>query len=251
MNAVTDSVDARADDPLDLPIGPDPGTRAARQRPHRRPSPFTDARREWNAVLGPAAAAANTWRLVAILALIIAAVNSIGLVYLGAHRKVVPFVAVVDRWGKQIAAGAGNMTTITDPRVALAQLSQFVRNVRMVTSDGYAQKQAIRDVYTMLSASDPAYQFLTDFYTAGLTDPFERAKQGSVGVDIQAALPVSPNTYRLEWTETTPDRQGKVTRTEEYQASVMTRQESALDEAGVLANPLGIFVHELHWARRL
>ena len=230
MNAVTDSVDARADDPLDLPIGPDPGTRAARQRPHRRPSPFTDARREWNAVLGPAAAAANTWRLVAILALIIAA---------------------VDRWGKQIAAGAGNMTTITDPRVALAQLSQFVRNVRMVTSDGYAQKQAIRDVYTMLSASDPAYQFLTDFYTAGLTDPFERAKQGSVGVDIQAALPVSPNTYRLEWTETTRDRQGKVTRTEEYQASVMTRQESALDEAGVLANPLGIFVHELHWARRL
>lgn len=242
----------------DFATGPQsPGSVTSTSAPtsRRRLSPFTDARREWNSVLGAAAASINAWRLIAIVSSLVALVCAVGLLTLGADRKIVPFVAVVDRWGTPVAAGNSVITAANDPRVALGQLSQFVMNARMVTSDGYAQKQVIKSVYSMLSATDPAYQFLTDFYTAVQTDPFIRAKSISVSASITVALPVSPDSYRIEWLETTRDRVGKVLDIAQYQASVVTRREKGVDLASAdtknpVTNLLGIYVYELHWSRK-
>jgi len=217
----------------------------------KKANPYLDARREWNAQFGRQVSEKNSWRMAALIALLIAMISIGGLVTLGASTKVVPYVAVIDELGNPLATGMAKVSGTTDPRVVRAVVGDFFRNFRSVTTDGYAQKERIRRTYAMLSSQDPSYRVLNEHYSSPQWDPFERAKKVTVSVDLSLILPLSKNTYRVEWTELERDRSGQVMNSDRYQANLTLKQNEELSGQEMLENPLGLYVTEIHWSKRL
>ncbi len=220
-------------------------------RQKKSANPYLDARREWNAQFGRHISEKNSWRVAALISLLTALLSIGGLLTLGASKKVVPFVAVVDDLGNTIATASATSTGSTDPRVVRAVISDFYKNFRSVTTDGYAQKERIKRVYSLISAQDPAYRVMNEHFSNKDNDPFTRAKTITASVNMSSILPLSKNTFQVEWEEVVRDRNGKIVSTEDYQSALTIKQTDQLTGQEMLDNPLGLYVVEISWTRRL
>src|SRR5690242_14859928 len=74
----------------------------AKSSGHRAPetSPYVAARREWDERYGNFIARARNWRAAAFLALLIATLETGGLIALSMKARTVPFVVAVDSLGR-------------------------------------------------------------------------------------------------------------------------------------------------------
>jgi len=214
-------------------------------------NPYLAARREWNAQMGSTAASANNWRVVALVMSLVALASVFGLVTLGASKDVVPYVVVLDQSGTLVSAGtpAGQAENL-DQRVVKALLGNFIGNLRTVTADGAAQQAIIKRLYNTLSAGDPAYRVINEYFSAD-GNPFSRAKNVTVSVQLSSILQLSAMTYQIEWSETVRSRDGKITDQPEYQGVLTLRQVDNLTGAQQLDNPIGLFVEDIKWTKRL
>ena len=213
---------------------------------------FIDGRREWNAQFGRPIAEANWWRMVAFVTSVIALVSLVSLAKLGFSTKVVPYVVLIDDLGQPIATGlASDATGGDDPRVRKSLVSNFLLNVRSVTSDGTAQKERIQAAYAMMSGNDPAFQTLNEWFQSATGDPFERAKEITVNVKLSSLLQLSDNTYQAEWKEIIRDRVGQVVGQDDYQGVLTVRQTDVLSGGQLLTNPIGLFISEFTWTKRI
>lgn len=215
-------------------------------------SPYLDARREWNAQFGRIASNSRMWALVALFTSIAAAVSTVGLVTLGARTKVIPHVFVMDSSGRVLDSGLAisHESNTADARVVQAMISRFITNLRTVTSDGAANKRAVTEIYAMLSSSDSAYQVVSDYFR-GPGDPFEIAKARTVSVEIAAILPMSDKTYQVEWREIVRERRGALISDHVFQSIVTVRRATNESDRNLMANPIGLFVTEISWTRKI
>ena len=214
-------------------------------------TPYLDARREWNAQMGSVAASANNWRLFAMINGFVALISVAGLVTLGASKDVVPYVVVLDQTGSLVSAGTPvGQAKKLDQRVVKALLGNFISNLRTVSADGAAQQSVIKRLYNTLSAGDPAYRVINEYFSAD-GNPFARAKDETVSVQLSSILQLSDMTYQIEWTETIRTRDGKIIKQPEFQGVLTLRQVENLTGAQQLDNPIGLFVEDIKWTKRL
>ena len=212
-------------------------------------NPYLNARREWNERYGSYIAAAAAWRLTALAALGIAAVAVGGVVYIGSQNRIVPYVVAVDKLGTAVGVGRADVAGPVDGRVMRATLARWIDNVRSVYLDAGAERTLLTDAYATVNRRGVAYQALNDYFRSH--DPFERAKQEMVAVEVQSVLPLTANTWRVEWREEQRGRDGTLGGTQQMQATVSVIVSPPTDDAVALLNPLGIFVDAFHWSPRL
>ena len=94
-----------------------------------------------------------------------------------------------------------------DPRLIRAQLARWVDDVRSVYVDVAAEKHLITEAYAMVDRNARSRAAaLNDWFSHN--DPFKRAQDDSVGVAVESVLPLSGNTWRVEWREDRRTRQG-------------------------------------------
>jgi type IV secretion system protein VirB5 len=184
-------------------------------------NPYLNARREWNERYGAYIAAAAAWRLTALVALGIAAVS----------------------------AGRADRAGPVDSRVMRATLARWIDNVRSVYLDAGAERALLTEAYATVNRRGAAYQALNDYFRSH--DPFERAQQETVAVEVQSVLPLTDHTWRVEWREEQRGRDGTLGGTQQMQATVSVIVSPPTDDAAALLNPLGIFVDAFHWSPRL
>jgi type IV secretion system protein VirB5 len=162
-------------------------------------NPYLAARHEWDERYGGLITRARHWRVAALLASAVAFLAVAGLVWSAAHARVVPFVVLVDQLARPVASGAADETTANDDRLKRAVLFSWIENLRMVTTDGVAQRKAIDRVYAQIANATPAQTFVTEFYRAD--QPFQRAQTETVAVEVRSVLATSDRTYEVEWEE--------------------------------------------------
>jgi len=208
-------------------------------------TPYLSARREWNERYGDYIARARSWRWAAFSALAVALVLAVGLVWQGAQSKVVPYVVEVDRLGDAVAVARADRAAPADVRVIKAQLAAWIVDVRSVSSDPLAQKASLSRSYTMTAAT--ATLFLNDYYRQH--SPFNQNR--TVAVSVDAVLPISKQTYQIQWSEDGRDLQGRNLATTHWLASVTVAFDPPTDERGVLSNPLGLYVTGISWTQHL
>jgi type IV secretion system protein TrbF len=208
-------------------------------------TPYLSARREWNERYGDYIARARSWRWAAFAALAVSLVLAIGVVRQGAQSKVVPYVVEVDKLGDALAVARADRAAPADVRVIKAQLAAWIVDVRSVSSDPLAQKAALSRSYTMTAAT--ATLFLNDYYRQH--SPFSQNRTVAVGVD--AVLPISKQTYQIQWSEDGRDLQGRNLATTHWLASVTIAFDPPTDERAVLSNPLGLYVTGISWTQHL
>lgn len=208
-------------------------------------NPYLCARREWNERYGDYIARARSWRWAAFAALFVSLVLAVGVGWQAAQSKVVPYVVEVDKLGDAVAIARADRAAPADARVVKAQLAAWIVNVRSVSSDPLAQKRALSRAYALTAAT--ATMFLDDYYRQ--QSPFGQPR--TVAVSVDAVLPVSNQTYQLQWTQDARDLQGRDLATTHWLASVTVAFDPPTDERGILSNPLGLYVTTVSWTQRL
>jgi type IV secretion system protein TrbF len=212
-------------------------------------NPYLAARREWDERYGEFITRARNWRTVALLCALIALVATAGVVLLSARSRVIPFVVLIDSLGRPLASGLADQTSIGDERLRRAIIQDWIENVRMVTTDGIAQRRAIDRVYAQIASGTSAQAFISDFYRND--PPFKRAQTGTVSVEVKSVLPTSDRTFEVDWIETSRDLYGTVNSTDHWKGTFTSALNPPTDERQARINPLGLYVTAASWSKAL
>lgn len=212
-------------------------------------SPYFEARREWNERYGGYIQQAHHWRTVAVVCGMATLIAVTGLVYIGAQNKIVPYVVEVDKLGGVAAVQRADAVNAVDSRVVKAYLARFVADWRTVSIDRQAQKGSIDRVYAMLPSGSVALSKLNDYFRTN--NPFTLASKRTVSVAVTNLLPLSEQTWQVEWQEVTRDSRGDVQGNLRMKASIIVGITPSTDERLILINPLGVYVTDLNWSQQL
>lgn len=248
--------DSAALEALEIPqIELDSNGDDAETKPSRTENPYLSNRRAWDDRTSGVVQSRQTWQLIGLISLFMAAAAVGGIIYIGSMSKYVPYVVEVNKLGEAVAAGPADAAAPVDERVVQAYVAEFISDARMVTPDITLQRQAVLRVYAMLRTRDAAYQQMNAWLQNGdgKGTPFKRAAKEMVAVAVQNVLKMSPSSWQVDWTETTSDRTGAVGAKAHMRALVTVyvappvAGESA-DE--VRKNPLGVYVKTFSWQRQ-
>lgn len=210
---------------------------------------YLAARREWNERYGDYIAQANSWRLAAIAALGVAAVAVAGNVWQSTRSRVQPYVVEVDKLGDALAIQRADVAAPVPVNVIRAQLARYVQDVRTVSVDVQAERAFINEAYAMVDRNSAALSFLNEHFAS--SNPFERAATETATAHVESVLPLpGGKTWRIEWREDTLARDGRPEVSKHWEATVTVSINPPTTEAGVLANPTGLFVEACSWGER-
>ncbi len=217
------------------------------------PNPYLNARRDWNDHVGSVVSSRQTWQIIGILSLLIALAGVGGMIQIGSQSKFIPYIVEVDKLGQIQAAGAVSATTRVDQRLIHATITDFIINARTVTPDVSLLRRAIFKVYALLAPEDPATIKMNEWLNGTPdSDPFKRAITEMVHIKIESAIPQTPQSWQVDWTETTRDRKGAVVGKPVLMRAVITvytaEPKTSTTEEDIRQNPLGIYIRDYSWS---
>ncbi|WP_186397928.1 conjugal transfer protein TrbF [Stappia sp. P2PMeth1] len=212
-------------------------------------NPYLAARQEWNERYGSYVMAARAWRIVGITGMLMAVIGFSYALYQSTQVKLVPYIVEVDRLGTAVSAGFPQQIEYADARVVRATLGSFVSNFRSVTPDAVVQKQYIDRTYALLRTSDPATEKINAWFRGN--SPFDRAVTMTVAIEVTNIVPLSNQSYQVDWTEFQRDRQGKELGTRRYRGIATVTLTPPQDEAVIRFNPIGLYLRDFEWTAQL
>ncbi|MEF8751882.1 MAG: conjugal transfer protein TrbF [Candidatus Accumulibacter necessarius] len=219
-------------------------------------NPYLAARRTWNDHVGGVVSSRQTWQVIGILSLLIALAGVGGIIHIGSQSKFVPYVVQVDRLGQAVAVAPADRAAPADARVIEASVASFVADARLVTPDVALQRKAVFRVYSMLAPNDPATARMNEWLNgAEESSPFKRAAKETVSIEIASVLPQTPETWQVDWVETSRDRQGILKGQPFRMRALVTvyvaEPTPSTSEEQVRNNPIGLYVRDFSWAKQL
>ena len=212
-------------------------------------NPYLAARQEWNERYGSYVKAAAAWRIVGVTGMLLAVISTSYALYQSSQVKLVPYIVEVDRLGTAVNAGFPQQIEYADARVVRATLGNFMSNFRSVTPDAVVQKGYIDRTYAMLRTSDPATEKINGWFRSN--SPFEKARAATVAVEVNNIVPLSNQSYQVDWTEYERDRKGKETGVRRFRAVATVVLTPPQDEAVIRLNPIGLYIRDLDWTAQL
>jgi type IV secretion system protein VirB5 len=154
---------------------------------------------QWDERIGSARVQANNWRLCALGCVLVSLAAVGGLVYQSSTSQVVPYVVEVDSQGQVRTVGPAQVAYVPSQALVQKQVSDFVRDIRVLPSDPVVLRQQWHRAYAMVTPRGGAR------LTALNRDQQPESKLGKqmVTVDVQRALPVTDSSFDVRWRETT------------------------------------------------
>ncbi|MDR3631438.1 MAG: VirB8/TrbF family protein [Desulfocapsaceae bacterium] len=212
-------------------------------------NPYLNAREEWLERYGSYVSLAAQWRLVAFVCLSIAVISISGNVMQIKQKKIVPYIIEVDKLGNAMAVGRADQLSTSPNHLIQSQIIGIINDWRTVTADVELQKKMINRLsyFTTGGARNALKQWYTD------NNPYTIAKAGKlVHVDIKGLpLPVSNESYRVEWQETVSSQTGIVLEQQNYEAICTVQITPPESDAILMYNPGGIYIKSISTTKTL
>ncbi len=212
-------------------------------------NPYLAARNEWNERYGSYVKAAAAWRIVGIVGMLLAVISTSYALYQSTQVKLVPYIVEVDKLGTAASTGFPQQIEYADPRVVRATLGSFVSNFRSVTPDAVVQKQYIDRTYALLRTSDPATEKINAWFRGN--SPFDKARNATVAIEVNNVVPLSNQSYQIDWTEYERDRKGKETAVRRFRGVATVTLTPPQDEGVIRLNPIGLYLRDFEWTAQL
>lgn len=206
-------------------------------------NPFALGRQEFNDRYERLVKTASSWRKLTFSMFFLLALSVGTVLWMAQGVKVVPFIVQVDQHGYDIAVKPVEQTSVTDDRIIISRLADFIINVRTVYSDPAATKTCIERAYNSISSKSSAQSKLDSWFREN--NPFTKTEQ-SVNVDVQSVLrrtPQNNTSWEIEWSEKTY-RHGVASSTRFYKGVFMIEMRPPTNVSEIMLNPLGIFVSD-------
>jgi type IV secretion system protein TrbF len=210
-------------------------------------SPYRRARQEWDLRMGSAVVQGKNWRLATFVSLGAVIVSLGGIIYLGAQPKAVPHIIEVDRLGAAAYHGPlGQTEYAPSDAVITYHLRRFIEDTREISSDLAVLKQHWLDAYDLLTPRGA--NMLTAFVQKPENDPFRRAQDERVTVEVLSAVRVSADTWQVDWRESAWDKGGSPSAPPRiWRAMLRTIVIAPKTVEAMSKNPIGLYIDELHW----
>ncbi len=210
-------------------------------------TPYRRARQEWDARMGSAVVHAKNWRLATFASLTAVLLATGGMIYLGAQPKAVPHIISVDRLGAASYHGpVGQADYIPTDAVITYHLRRFIEDTREVSSDLAVLKHNWLDAYTLLTPRGG--NMLSAFVQKPENDPFRRAQDQRVTVEILSAVRAAGDTWQVDWRESSWDKNGSPLGAPAiWRAMLKTLVQAPKAAEAMKKNPIGLYIDELHW----
>ena len=209
-------------------------------------APYQRAGQKEDRRLGRANARGNRWCLAFCGAMGLAALSTSGLIYQSAQASIVPWVVEVDETGAVKASGPAQTNFKPSDAQIAHQLARFITNVRSVSIDPVVLRDNWLNAYNY--ATDQAALTLNTY--ANENDPFADIGQRSVTVDVTSIVRSSEDSFEVRWREKS-FRNGAQLTVQTYTASLSIITKTPTDAETLHRNPLGLYVHGLHWSKDL
>lgn len=206
-------------------------------------NPYLDGREEWLERYGSYISRAAQWRAFGFVALLALVLSVTGNVMQASQVKTVPYIVEVDQLGKTGVIARADTPSATPRRLIQAEIAACIANWRTVTADVELQQKMIDRLSFFMAGS--AKGVMREWYEAN--NPYEIAKSGKlVHVEIKGLpLPVSADSYRVEWVETVRSHAGVVLDSNTYEATATVQINPPTTEAVTLRNPGGVYITSL------
>lgn len=209
-------------------------------------TPYQKAAQAWDERIGSARVQAKNWRYMAFGSLILSAGFAAALVWQSARGTVVPWVVQVDKLGPaQTVAPAVADYRPTDPQIAW-HLGRFIEQVRAIPADPIIVRQNWLRAYEW--TTDRGAAALNDY--ARSNDPFTKVGKQQIAVEVSSVIRASNDSFRVAWTERHYEN-GQLSTTERWTAILTIVIQTPRDAERLRANPLGIYVNAISWAREM
>jgi type IV secretory pathway TrbF-like protein len=212
-------------------------------------SVFLDMRRQWSESYANYIAREKAWKVTALLAIGVALVCAGGMAYLGAQNKMIPYVVAVNQLGDALPVHRADVAGKPDTRIIRAQLARWIENVRSLYQDAGAERANFTSAYSMIRKNDAAYNTLNAYFTEN--DPFKRAASVGASVEISTVLPISEDTWQVQWMEKVHSTKGELISATPMQANLTIALDPPTEESALLKNPMGVYITNYHWSPRL
>lgn len=219
-------------------------------------NPYLNARRAWNHHMAGLMRSVQIWQVTGLASLLIAATSVAGIIAIGSQSKFIPLVFQQDANGNTISVTRADKiqeASVDDLRTAAVH---FIENIRLVTPDVDLQRKAVLQVYALLDGNDAAVAKVNQFYQQDReSNPFVRAATETVSVEVNSILQQSDNTWQIEWTETTRNREGELKAKPVLMKAFVTlyQNRATLDASNptLLRNPHLILVRDFNWSKEI
>lgn len=212
---------------------------------------YLNARREWDERYADLVLGKRNWQLASAALVLLALILALGLVWISARTRVIPYVVEVDKLGYAItiptALRASNVPATVE-RMKRFEVAAFIRNARAVSTDPAVEQFMLDDL--LAHTRGAANKFLDSYYHADdfAQSPFQVAKHRTVTVQIESILQMSSRSYEVRWNESARDLSGAALGTTQWEALLETELAPPASSDSVISNPLGFYVTRLSWA---
>lgn len=159
------------------------------------------------------------------------------LIYTLTQSHIVPYVVTVDSHGVVLNQGKADAKKHIPKAVITAQLCDFIRNVRMLSTDSKVQQQAILNAYAFVKPNTTSAEQLNEFYATH--NPFKDNHKQQTTINIANVLETGSNTFQIDWVENTTGHEQKRMRA---LLSYSLQPIASTDAEALLRNPLGLYV---------
>lgn len=220
-----------------------------KQQISKAQSPYLNARKEWMERYGDYISSANSWRLATFGMLIIAGMAVAAFIWKSNEQSVIPYIIETNSLGEVTRLSKATIASEPSAPIIRASLRNWLIGARTVYVDLRAEQDIINQTYSMTLPKSPAYTQLTEYHKDN--DPYARAVQETVEVQVNAIVPVSSETWQIEWTETRRSRNGALLDTKLWQATATVVLATPATEEQIMNNPTGLFVKQFAWTTRL
>lgn len=212
-------------------------------------TPYFNARREWNERYGDYIDNANSWRVGALAAIVCCIILAIGNVYQSTQNKIVPYIVETNAHNEVTRVQRADVAARPTNNQIVATLRNWLIGARTVYVDLRAQQTIVDSTYAATLPDSQAYQSLANYHREN--NPYSRAANETVEITVNAVVPVSEESWQIEWTETVRQRSGKIVSTKQWQGTFTIIIVAPTDEAQIMVNPLGVYVRQYAWTIRL
>jgi type IV secretion system protein TrbF len=212
-------------------------------------SQWLQARLEFEGIYANLAIGKRNWQLVAFGLVLVLVIETIGYVRLSLSARVTPYIVEVDKLGLARALGPVEPLRRTDARLVIAQIAEFVRDVRTVVPSDVAEREVMARAYAFVDQGGAA--FLNAYFTDPKNNPRVLAQTMTRTAEVTAVLPSSSGWrgWRVQWVETEYPVDGGMPVAHPWEAYVDVRLSPPVTTETIERNPLGVYVTSITWTR--
>lgn len=228
----------RVREEMGLPVDPDaPWVLAARQHDDR--------------FLRMGAQVSN-WQRISLVLVVTVMLAIGGVIYMASLPRVEPVFIAVDKLNRTspLSVGVADNAKVDMEGLIHREMTDFIENVRTVTSDYSANNKALTRAFSRLEGAGLNY-VKTDLSTH---KPNEVAQDKTIVVEIKLAFPITNagqrNSWQVEWVETSYSLAGvQQGAPEMWKANIQYELRPSKTRKGVGANPIGFTIPALSWGK--